>query len=233
MIDIHTHVLPEMDDGSKSTAETDAMLSALWQQGVTQVVATPHFYPTQDTLAGFLQRRARAFEKMPPANPEHPQVLLGAEISYFPGIGTCEGLPLLNIQGTKLLLIEMPFSPWSERMVNEICSIPNCFGLRPVLAHVNRYCHSRQLPAFMDDFFAAGVYFQCNTDAFLTAKHRRWALKMMKKGNITFLGSDCHNMDTRPPHVDAARTLIVKKLGADRYARFQQTAKDLFDLEKI
>ena len=55
MIDFHTHILPGMDDGSRSVAESIAMLRAQAEQGVTTVIATPHFYANDESVATFLE----------------------------------------------------------------------------------------------------------------------------------------------------------------------------------
>ena len=67
MLDIHSHILPGMDDGSASPEETAELLDLMWQQGITTVVATPHFYPMQEAPDSFLSRRQAAVEQMLPA----------------------------------------------------------------------------------------------------------------------------------------------------------------------
>ena len=105
MIDLHSHILPNMDDGSKSPEETAALLRLLAQQGVSTVVATPHFY-AQETPEAFLERRNASREKMLPSEEHQPEILLGAEVAYFSGMGSCEALIPLQIGDTKLLLVE-------------------------------------------------------------------------------------------------------------------------------
>lgn len=212
MIDLHTHILPKMDDGSKSVEETAQLLKLLQQQGVTTVVATPHFY-AQESPEAFLKRRQASAEQILPLTEGSSEILLGAEVAYFGGIGNCEELIPLQIGNTKLLLVEMPFSDWSDRMVEDVCEIPVQLGLIPVLAHINRYPGKQQFSKYKDKLLRSGVYFQCNAEAFLTFKTRRWALSLIKKGYIHFLGSDCHNLTTRPPKLAEARAMIEKKLG--------------------
>ena len=64
IIDFHSHVLPGIDDGSKSVEQSIAMLKREAEQGITHVVATPHFYPQEDRPEKFLRRREKAFEKV-------------------------------------------------------------------------------------------------------------------------------------------------------------------------
>lgn len=215
MIDTHSHILPQMDDGSASPEETAALLDLLWQQKVSTVVATPHFYATRETPDAFLKRRQEAVERMLPVTESQPQVLLGAEVTYFAGVSCCEEIIPLQIENTKLLLIEMPYSAWTERMITEICQIPERLGLIPVLAHVNRYLSKNQFLKHRKTLAENGVLFQCNGDAFTRLRYRHWALRMLKKGYIHFIGSDCHGLENRAPLLDQTRRIIEKKLGAD------------------
>lgn len=213
MVDIHTHILPKMDDGSSSVEETMELLRRLAKQGVDTVVATPHFYPQKDNPKAFLKRRAASFSMLPALEEDLPKILLGAEVGYFEGIGRSEELQQLQLGQTGLFLIEMPFRNWTDRMVEEICQIPSRLGLQPVLAHVNRYRRRSQLGKYGKSLLEKGVYFQCNAEAFNKVGCRSWALKACQEGQIHFLGSDCHNCTTRPPMLDTARNTILKKLG--------------------
>lgn len=227
MIDFHTHILPQMDDGSESAEETAGLLDMLWAQGVTTTIATSHFYATRETPESFLQRRQAALEQMPPMTENRPQVLLGAEVTYFSGISCCEALIPLRIENTKLLLVEMPYGTWTESMIAEICQIPERLGLTPVLAHVNRYKTRTQFPKYKDRLLESGALFQCNADAFYKPQYRRWALQMLKKGYLHMIGSDCHGLTNRPPQLDLAREIIEKKLGADFLRKFNAAVEEL------
>lgn len=227
MIDLHSHILPEMDDGSKSPAESAALLQMLQQQGVTTVAATPHFY-AKETPEAFLKRRQEAVAKLPLLE-GGPEILLGAEVAYFSGMGSCEALIPLQIENSKLLLIEMPFQDWSENVVEDVCEIPVQLGLIPVLAHINRYTGKHQFPKYKDLLLQSGVLFQCNAEAFLSFGSRRWALDQLKKGYIHFLGSDCHNQDKRPPQLDRANDIITKKFGRIFLRQFYKDSENLLN----
>lgn len=211
MIDMHSHILPQVDDGSKSVEMSLEMLARLKAQGVDTVVATPHFFAVKDSPRDFLCRRQEACERLTLNEAEAPRILLGAEVAYFDGIGHCNELERLCLGDSRLLLVEMPYGVWTERMVREVCDIPVQTGLQPVLAHVDRYResftqHYRQLAQ-------EGVLFQFNADVFDRFWSRQWALKLLRVGGLHFLGSDCHNLDKRPPNIDQAVQMIVKHLG--------------------
>ena len=212
MIDLHTHILPKMDDGSQSPEETKKLLELLKQQGVTELAATPHFYASQEDPESFLRRREKCILSMPETTlPIH----YGAEVAYFPGMQNCDALTQLQIGTSGLLLVEMPFRTWTNRMVEDICAIPAQLGLTPVLAHVNRYRGLGQFSKHRDYLAVNDILFQCNAEAFTRGPSCRWALKQLKEGFIDFLGSDCHNLTSRAPQMTQASDMIRKKTDSD------------------
>lgn len=211
MIDFHTHILPGIDDGSASPEESVQMLRALVQQGVDTVVATPHFSALKQTPVEFVEQRAQAYAAIPQEE-GLPRILLGAEVAYFNSMSRCEALSLLQAGNSGLLLIEMPFGAWSDRMIDDICAIEMQLGLTPVLAHVERYARKDQFPRYQA-LLQDQVLIQCNAQFFLKGLEKRRALKMLASGQIQFLGSDCHNMTHRAPNIGDAVTQIRKKLG--------------------
>ena len=118
-VDFHSHILPGVDDGSKSVEESLELLRMEAQQGIRHVLATPHFYASHDTPERFLKRRAAAWEKLRAAmanEPGLPEVTLGAEVYYFNGISDSDVLKELTIGKKRFILIEMPLPPWTDRM---------------------------------------------------------------------------------------------------------------------
>ena len=140
MIDWHTHILPEMDDGSHCVAESISMVNMQAAQGVSSIIATPHFYANHDTVSSFLDRRDKTYGLLKAELPrEAPDIKIGAEVLYYQGISRLEGLMALRIEGSKLLLLEMPMTEWTEHMIKELIELSGKGGIRLVLAHVERY----------------------------------------------------------------------------------------------
>lgn len=200
-VDFHSHVLPGMDDGSKDAAQSMAMLEQAKQQGTDVMVATPHFYAENETPDSFLKRRAAAAEQLLDAGydtKKHSRILLGAEVAYFPGIGRCEELASLSIVGTRMILIEMPFRPWTQTMLDDLYSIQINLELIPVLAHIERYPDMRHA-AMIKRMIHRGILLQINASMADGYLKRRRALRLLINGDVQLLGSDCHNMTTRQP----------------------------------
>ena len=226
MIDLHSHILPGVDDGSKDLEMTRQMLEELTRQGVQTVVATPHFYAMSDRPKDFLKRRAVALKQVAALQGDFPQIIPGAEVAYFEGMTQSGVLEQFRIGTSALLLVEMPFCPWSKRMVRELCELQAETGLTPVLAHVDRYLRRKQFLGWEKELLEAGVLCQCNAEAFLKYFTRKWALKQLKLGKIHFLGSDAHNMTTRPPSLERVAQLVHKKLGREPLDRVTAFSAD-------
>lgn len=189
------------------------MLRASANQGVTAMVATPHFYPMENSPERFLSRRNAAAEQLREVwQKDFPKLYLGAEVYYFEGIAMAQEVEALCIGDTGVLLLEMPFSTWSERMVKEIKELHGRQGITVLMAHIERYMRF-QKDAVWEDLLRAGVLMQSNAEFFLHWNTRKKARRMLREERIHLLGSDCHNMKSRPPMLGEA----LRKLSeADR-----------------
>ena len=222
MIDIHTHILPGMDDGSVSLEESLAMAKESARQGVRLLAATPHFYATQEDPNSFLRRREKSLALLESAwQDSFPTLLVGAEVRYFDGISRVEKIAHLTLDHTRILLLEMPFTSWSRRMVEEVVELQRSRGLQVLLAHVERYLKDQDGQVW-ETFRQNGVWMQCNANFFLRWQTKRKAQALFKKGEIQMLGSDTHNMTTRPPNLAMARDALVKSLGQAAWRDFER-----------
>lgn len=200
MIDFHTHILPGMDDGSRSIEESLAMLQAEGDVGIERVVFTPHFYASQNSPKEFLRRRQESWSSLLPHMYRGlPKVSFGAEVQYFEGICQAAEIAMLRIAGTPYLLLEMPFRRWEERMLDDILELNQHSDTVVVLAHIDRYL-SFVSPRSLADLRDNGVKIQMNVSALGERRLRRPAMSMMKAGEVHILGSDCHSMGRRRPN---------------------------------
>ena len=214
--DLHTHVLPMMDDGSQSAEQSVEMLRLLKRQGIDRVVATPHFYPKQEDPDSFLKRRADSAAMLRSAiefaglEGELPEVLIGAEVAYYSGMSLSKRVKELCIEGTDVMLLEMPFSKWTDAVVNEVCKMQMELGVQIILAHVDRYFQYFD-NAKLYKLKSYRVMMQINADPFLEFWSGRRVLKLLGTNMIGALGSDCHNLDVRRSNMDEAIARIREK----------------------
>ena len=192
------------------------MLQALARQGITQVVATPHFYPRHDDLQRFLERRDRGEKVLREEMTRHeglPELLIGAEVAFFRGISESDCLTELTIRGERCILIEMPLPPWPEEFYRELEDIRTKRNILPVIAHIDRYIQPLRTFGIPKRLAQMPVYIQANGEFFLERSTARMALRMLKAGQIHLLGSDCHNLSDRKPNLGPALEKIRKGCG--------------------
>lgn len=224
--DMHTHVLPRIDDGSPDVETSVRMLDAMWQQGIRRVVATPHFYANHDSPERFLRRREAAVQRLRQVwHREDMDLRIGAEVHYFDGISDCDALEALAIEGTSLIMVEMPAAPWPRRSFEELLEIHQKWGLTPVIAHLDRYITPLRSFGIPRRLAELPVLVQINTRSLLRPSTRAMALKLLRSGCARLLGSDCHGMDSRKPDLGEAWEIIGEKL--DR-----ETLRELSRLEE-
>lgn len=232
-LDFHSHVLPAIDDGSRDVETSLEMLKILWSQGVKRVIATPHFDATRLSPNEFLQKRDESEQILRKAMDESgdkdrmPELLTGAEVFYFQGISSSEAMKELCVSNTSLLLLEMPFCPWSRSEVEEVLTIREKLNVIPVLAHLDRY-FPFQKKAVLNEMLSGDVLVQINADAFLNGKTARKAFKLMDSGRIDFLGSDCHNLSSRGPNFDKAVEVISKKKRSASLSDIYKSGNEFF-----
>lgn len=237
MTDLHTHILPGMDDGARDADTSLAMLRMAGEQGVDTVVLTPHFYRDCENAAHFLSRRARAEEQLerrleqepPEARDRLPRMLRGAEVAWGPNLAAWRELPKLCIEGTRLLLLELPSTPWDDGMLGQLYGLPGKTGLMPVIAHLERYLKTQRRDQIRE-ILGMGFPIQVSAETLLRPLMRRRALRMLREGSAHLIASDCHNTSSRPPNLGAAMEQAARHLDAAAYDRLQRAPESLLGL---
>lgn len=234
MIDFHTHILPGIDDGSRDIDMTRDMLRIEKEQGVDLVISTPHFYAHRHRVEEFIKKRneslaqVRALKK---EYPDLPDIKVGAEVYYFDGIGRAELAKDLCIEGTNIILMELPFRPWERSIITDINDLINRQHLRVILAHVERYLKIQKDRKLYGEVLSLPVTIQMNAGSFIEAgllKRKQLLNIITDSRRPIIMGSDCHNTTSRKPNLTEGLELIRKKLGADTVTDMISTAEGLF-----
>ena len=220
MVDCHTHILPRMDDGSRSSDESIAMLRMERDQGVDTVILTPHFYADQESTQSFLDRRhacsARLRERreqITASGEPLPKLYEGAEVRYFAGMARADDIDKLCIGDTRYMLVEMPFDTWSDGVFRDL-EILQSSGIKPVIAHIERFIRFQKHTDNLERLWSMGMLIQSNASFFTDWHTKRTALKLLKQQKIHLLGSDSHRAEgARTPDIADALAIIEKKLG--------------------
>lgn len=231
MIDFHSHILPGMDDGSKSAEMSMKMLEMASEQGVDVMLATSHFYASRHRIEEFLARRQRAADRLAEVKKDYgPAIRLGAEVAFFPGMSRADRLDDLAIEGSRAFLLEMPFDHWSRSDIEEVEYLIHRRGFQVILAHLERYMGMSENKKWIAALLDLPLYVQINAESLLSWRHRGPLLKMFKKGQAHFLGSDCHRSDRREPNLGRGRAVLEKKLGTEYIHKMDERGSRLLQI---
>ena len=229
-IDFHTHILPRIDDGSKSSDESLSMIRTEASQGVNRIVLTPHFYAEREGRSFFDKRIGsydRLMEVIWDAGISDMSFLLGAEVCYFPGMGESSFMRELCIGD--YMLLEMPFFQWDQAVVTDVTKLIERQGIKPVIAHIERYRPFQKDLSYWDAVFELPVIPQMNTEAFLGGFFdRRKNLKLFRDMNV-IIGTDCHRCDRRVPNMSEGREALRKHFGQDRLEALDAFSDRIFE----
>lgn len=225
MTDLHTHILPEMDDGARSVDEALMMLQTQVQQGVDTVALTPHYYGREESIKSFLARREAAYRKLAAAaeGKPHPEMVLGAEVAWMPDMTEWPDIEKLCYHNTRILMVELPVTPWTDLTFQQLYGLEGRWGIIPMIAHLDRYFNNqreRNIRRLLD----TGYPIQISSEA-IARPFLRWKAMNMLKYCDAILISDCHNMEDRRPNLGDALSIVDKKLGsmaADKLAAISE-----------
>ena len=222
LADMHCHILPGIDDGSASMDESIAMLQAEYLEGVRVIFLTPHY-------------RAGMFETPRSVCREKFQELRKKSLALFPDLELylgCEFHVSMDMQSQiaaepayrmaegDYILTEFSASDEKFSIRNYIQRL-TLDGFHPVIAHVERYPACRDIQ-FLTEMKNMGALLQVNADAILGIDglgFRMYSRRLLREGLVVMIGSDCHNMKNRAPHLDRCAKFLCAKYGAES-ARF-------------
>jgi len=192
-VDFHAHILPKCDHGSSSLETSLEQLSLACDNGVDVICATSHFYPDRENVKDFLAKRAHCYGKLSAAVEEGalaPRILLGAEVLACGGLEKIPELESLCLEGTNILLIEMPFGHWQESLFESMEALSLSKEFRPVLAHADRY-DPRNVERVLD----MGVPIQLNVESLASVFSKKHLKEWIDRGVVVAFGSDIHGTD--------------------------------------
>lgn len=220
MTDIHTHILPGIDDGARDVEISLAMLRQEAEQGVNTVVLTPHFYRERTSVKRFLSRRQNVAETLERAlegltqeeRAKIPNLAFGAEVAWAPNLSEWPDLEYLCLGHSRYFLLELPSWQWNDQLITQLYDIQGRTGLTPIIAHLERYI-KKQHSEHIDAVLSLGVPVQLSAGAFLRILERGKVLRMIQEHKAHLVASDAHDLVRRPPNLGVAMAVIRKKLG--------------------
>ena len=208
MIDLHCHVLPEIDDGATSKQMSVEMCKMAAQSEVTDIIATPHMrdlYAKQEFHDKVKVRLRYLNEKMQSENIPL-RIHKGAEVYASKDILYSPDLTDLTLAGSKYLLVEVSFTDSDFDYVKEVITVIQSQSLVPVIAHPERYDFIQRDYSNINRLADCGALFQCNIGSLtgeLGKREKKLSREMINKGAVSFLASDAHRVKFRNTNLNA------------------------------
>lgn len=208
--DFHCHILPGIDDGSKDSETSMAMLRMQAEQGVRHVIATPHYRMHMCDVDEFLRKRQSAYEiVMAQSFPGMPDITLAAEVALEHGLSELDGIEKLGCAPMNTLLLELPlFETYHKWMGEEIEEIAYKTGMQIIIAHLDRYIDMYSDKNYNEILNIPDAIFQFNLSAFSRHKSKKLVRQLIRDEYPILFGTDCHNTSERKPNFD----LLAKNL---------------------
>ncbi len=220
MIDLHHHLLPATDDGSKDLATSVAMVGMAVEDGITHIVATPHANHIYDyDRARHEELLQQIREALPEAIAARVQLGLGCDFHLnVDNIADAHEHPRrYTINETEYLLVELPDFNIPPRL-DEVFYAMRVDGLTPILTHPERNATLQRTPERLQDWLGTGLLVQITAGSLTgtfggRAKQLAWDL--IRSGSAHVLATDAHDLVRRPPRMAEAHALVTKKLGVE------------------
>lgn len=201
-IDLHSHVLWGVDDGSRSLDETVDMCALAEDSGTGTLFLTPHlmYWDRAEELFDIRNEKAEYLKEVLADNEINLDLKTGFEILCDDDIFLTKYFNPYTLCGSKYILIEFDFFKTTIEDVLSWCSYLQSFGLVPIIAHPERYRFMLLDGKCVDKLSDKGVLFQINAGSPVGVfgdTSAEFALKMIKGGFVDFIGSDAHDIRSR------------------------------------
>ena len=222
IFDMHCHIVPGVDDGSKSLEESKKMLRKEYADGVRNIILTPHFrYRMFEPSAELVQQQYEKLRAIAPTIGEDLKLYLGCELHTSMDMVDClKNGTRLTMAGSRYVLTE--FSGGDDKAyIKERVQQLKFNGFLPIMAHVERYRAVMGDLDFIEELRDFGAFIQVNADTISGRDGfgmKRFAKKLMKAHLLDFVGSDGHGIKSRTPEMGKAWEQVVKVMG-EAYAK--------------
>lgn len=220
IVDIHSHILPGVDDGSKSMEMSQEMLDIAYEEGIGIMFATPHHMPEgRNVSPKGIEERVAKLQEYADAKKYDLTILPGNEIYYHSDApDMLEEGKICTLAGTSYVLVEFAPMDESRYIRNSLAELQN-MGYDPIIAHVERYM-SLCKPPFdkIEQLREMGILIQINATSIMGGfgkPTKALVEKLLKKQLVDFIGTDAHrNEGNRAPRMTECAEYLSKKYDA-------------------
>lgn len=228
--DIHSHILPDVDDGAKNLKDSVALLKLMKKSGISTVLATSHFYPMNVNFDDYVEVTKNAFNELKSEikGKKLPKVYLGCEMLYYSGIGNSDVLGELCLNQSKYLLLEFCDTDINERTFEDLLNLKNNKGIVPIIAHVERNSAAKDYKKFLLFLKENNIPVQINAASVLIKPYRKVIRTILESGIFCILATDTHSVEERPPLMKEAYCFIRDNFGPKYREKLAKNGKLLY-----
>ena len=237
MTDLHTHILFGLDDGPHDINESISLLKECAFSGIKKVAATSHYYSSTTPYESFVSRRNRRVQAL---NEEiqnqniDVKILPGAEVYMSEFLLNLKSLDELKYGNSDYVLLEIPRTELErDAIIPFIEQLISYFGIKPIIAHVERYPFLLASKANLELLNQMGCLLQVDAESVLSGSPlfvKMRVLSLIKKGYIDIIASDCHDLSARPQNLVRAYNVIERKAGPVVTKLLKDAADRIFNI---
>lgn len=236
--DIHTHILPGVDDGARDYRQARELVRMAWDYGTRAMILTPHYRGAYKKVSvQWLREYFDVFSQMIDTDVPGMRLYLGNEIYYETDAPErlAEGR-ILSLNDSQYALLEFSTRSTHSQVMRGISETVRC-GFTPVIAHVERYDIFRSDTDLIDEVLDMSALIQVNADSIMGehgGKISKYCQNLLKEEKVHFIASDAHDPVKRPPLLRECFLKVHKKYGADYASRlFYDNAQAVIENEII
>ena len=227
MIDIHSHIIPNVDDGSKSIEETFSILQEAKDAGFDNIILTSHFllnhYETKaDELVFWKDKLQEVLDK----NQYNINLHSGMEIYISNQLeDLIKEKKLLTLANSRYMLIELPMNS-TVKYLDYVLYFLQTISIKPIIAHPERYKYVQENPDLVQEYIEKGALMQCNYGSIVNtygSSAKKTLKTLLKKNQVHFLGSDCHKPNSIYASIPQAIKKIKKITGEEKFYEISTT----------
>lgn len=235
--DIHTHILPGVDDGAAGMPQALELVRMAWKNGTRTLFLTPHYRGKFKESPQWLRESFSMFSQMVREELPAMNLVLGSEVHYEADMPErIQQKQVLSINDSQYLLLEFRGSSLRSQIIAGVSEVIRC-GFIPIIAHVERYQEFLSDDSLVPEVLEKGALVQLNADSVMGQnglRVKKFCHRMLKEQMVHFIASDAHDTRKRPPLLRDCFLRVHKKYGEEYAAQvFYHNAQAVIENQVI
>lgn len=235
--DIHTHILPGVDDGAAGMPQALELVRMAWKNGTRTLFLTPHYRGKFKESPQWLRESFSMFSQMVREELPAMKLVLGSEVHYEADMPErIQQKQVLSINDSQYLLLEFRGSSLRSQIIAGVSEVIRC-GFIPIIAHVERYQEFLTDDSLVPEVLEKGALVQLNADSVMGQnglRVKKFCHRMLKEQMVHFIASDAHDTRKRPPLLRDCFLRVHKKYGEEYAAQvFYHNAQAVIENQVI